>query len=185
MKIQKSRREEETATTPESPAPNTVPITIDSNAVRLPIFAQYPYWLNQSGLPPTARIVYLAIYDRAIALSIQNKQKYCDHQSRIFVIFSNDDLAKHCAMTLSGIKAAKKLLKLKGYIDIEKISGSNAIRIYPRFPANTATYHHAPHPKKSSEKTNSSFELDDYFEAAIEKSLSPEAREAYRRARRK
>ena len=163
----------------KKPDLNTLPIIFDPQATILPRYAQYPQWLNQSGVPPTARIVYFAIFNRMISFSLQNHVQYSNDQGHLFVIYTNDDLARDCGITLSAVKAAKKILKTREYIRTEKINGSNAIRIYPHFPSNTATYHHAPRPIKSSEKTNSSFDVDEFFDESLKKHLSPEAYDAY------
>ena len=158
-----------------------MPIIVDAQRPLLPRYELYPCWLDRSGLPPTARIIYKAIYSRAISLSLKNHENYTNAQGNLFVIYSNDDLAKDCAVTLSTVKAAKKILKTREYISTEKIKGSNAIRIYPRYPAGAKTYiSDKSTPKNRQYSSNSSFTTDDYFDAALKNHLSPEVYEAYR-----
>ena len=166
------------AAPPEPPEPNTVPITVGSQATFLPTYGQYPLWLDSSGLSPTARIVYFAIYFRAITQSWQNHTKYSNDQGQIFVVYTNKALATNCQISLSCVKSAKSTLIQKGYISIEPINGSNAVRIYPRFPKSAKTYCGKISPK-SNTKANSSFDEDDFFEASIKKNLPPDAYEAY------
>ena len=94
------KEEVKNATTPPSPEPNTVPIIVDAQRPLLPRYELYPCWLDRSGLPPTARIIYKAIYSRAISLSLKNHENYTNAQGNLFVIYSNDDLARivlsHC-----------------------------------------------------------------------------------------
>ena len=167
----------------KNPDLNTLPIIFDPQATILPRYAQYPQWLNQSGVPPTARIVYFAIFNRLISFSLQNHVQYSNDQGHLFVIYTNDDLARDCGITLSGVKTAKKLLKAKGLITVEKIKGANAIRIYPYYPKSAKTYC-GKISSKSNAKTNSSFDEDDFFEASIKKNLPPDAYEAYRNMHR-
>ena len=176
---EKKREEVTTAPQTESPEPNTVPIIIGAQATLLPTYDPCPKWLNHCGLPPTARIVYLAIYHRAISLSLNNHGQYSNDQGHIFVIYTNAALAKDCDLKLSALKSAKNILKEKGYITIEKIKRSKAVRIYPHFPADAKTYAHSKTTKKNIGNSNSSFSTDEFFDASLKKHLSPEAYEAY------
>ena len=105
-----------TETTQESPKLNTVPIIYDETATLLPTYEPYPKWLDKSGLPPTARIVYKTIYNRAFSLSLKNSKQFTNDKGHIFVIYTNDDLVKDCGLKLSALKSAKSILKEKGYI---------------------------------------------------------------------
>ena len=168
------------AAPPEPPEPNTVPITVGLQATFLPTYGQYPLWLDSSGLSPTARVVYRAIYSRAVALSLQNRAQYANAQGHIFVIYTNEDLGRDCDLKPSALKTAKKQLKAKGYLIVEHIAHSSAVRIYPCFPSNTPMYQFPTSLAKNNPKTNSTSVTDEYYDANLKKSLTPEAYEAYR-----
>lgn len=149
---------------------NTIPITF-APKVSLPTYEPYPKWLNKSGLPPTARIVYNTIYNRAVSLSLKNHKQYTNNNGRIFVIYTNDDLVKDCGIKLSALKSAKNILKEKGHIIVKPIEHSSAVRIYPLFPKDVKTHQFDTEMKPNSDASNGSFDTDEFFEAAIHRSL--------------
>ena len=164
----KTEEAKTTETEQESPTANTAPIIYDPKATLLPTYDRYPQWLDQSKLPPTARIIYKNIYNRAISVSLENSVQFTNDEGHIFVIYTNDDLADDCGLGLSAVKAAKSIMVELGYIAIEPIAHSSAIRIYPRVPVDAPTYKYKTAKKDTS---NSSFDIDDFFAAAVHKSL--------------
>ena len=153
---------------------NTIPIIYGSSAT-LPTYTPYPQWLNKSGLSPTARVIYAAIYDRAVSLSLKNHKRYTNDKGHLFVIYTNDDLVNDCGIKLSALKSAKNILKEKGYIFVEPIEHSSAVRIYPLFPKDAKTHRIDTTKKTYDDTSNSSFETDEYFGDAIRKSLGEDA----------
>ena len=183
MKQEAQKKEKENAdnaTTPEFENANVVPIIYAENNTLLSRYVQYPYWLERCGLPPTARILYMTIHHRAITCSIHNHQQYSNNQDHLFVIYTNESLAKDCDIKLSALKSAKKLLKAKGFIKVEPIKHSSAVRIYPCFPADAQTYrsNQGVH-QKSPHCSNSSFATKDFADAALKKHLPPEVYNGY------
>lgn len=149
---------------------NTIPITF-APKVALPTYEHYPKWLDHSGLPPTARIVYKTIYNRAFSLSLKNHDQYTNDQGHVFVIYTNDDLVKDCGVKLSALKSAKSVLKAKRYIVVEPIEHSSAVLIYPYYPKDAEEYQFNTKKKPNDDTSNSSFDTDDFFTAAVNKSL--------------
>ena len=167
---QKVQTEKATVPSKKNEKPNTKPITY-SDEVYLSTYSHYPDWLNKSGLTPSTRIVYVAIYNRAVSMSLRNYEQYTNSEGHIFVIYTNDDLADDCGIGLSAVKAAKSIMLELGYIGIESIENSSAIRIYPKIPTDAPTYQHKVLKSPKNDTSNSSFDTDEFFEAAIRRSL--------------
>lgn len=158
---------------------NTITINPDGS-ITLPAYTPDPTFLRAErlGLTLHEKEVYRAIHSRLVTLSISNANRYSNENGDLFVIYTNEELAKHCGISLSSVKKAKQALVHKKLIRIQPIPCSRAVRIYPLYPEDAPTYPFYSKTKKgggtpasSTPAGNSSFETKNFYEAAVRKSL--------------
>lgn len=166
--------------------PHTITINPDGS-ITLPAYTPDPTFLRAArlGLTLHEKEVYRAVHTRLVTLSIPHMDRYSDEHGNIFVIFTNDELAKHCGISLSSVKKAKQALVHKKLMRIQPIPGSRAVRIYPLYPEDAPTYPFYRKTKKGggssasstpavtsySQSSYSTFDSDEFFGAAVRKSL--------------
>lgn len=169
--------------------------TAPAGSITLPTYSLDPTFLldPKLNLSPVDREAYRAIYRRLVTLSIPNSNRYSDTNGDLYVIYTNDDLARVCGVSVSTLKKAKKTLRNKGLIEIKPIPGSRAVRIYPMYPVDAPTYPFrysvkdacaatatGSHATTASavgikvdtyEATHQTFDTDTYYDAAVRRSL--------------
>lgn len=145
--------------------------------VEMPVYLHMPAFLVGSVLTAEERMVYTVIYNRAL-LSIRNAQNYNNANNQVYVIYTNEQLARDSGLRIGKAKKAKATLVAQNLIRIERILGSRNVRIYPLFPTDTPTYkyHVSYHLKKGGSASvgdnAQSFNVEDFWTVAISKTES-------------
>ena len=172
--------------------------TAPAGSITLPTYSLDPTFLldPELNLSPVDREAYRAIYRRLVALSIPNADRYRDENGDLYVIYTNDDLARVCGISISTTKKAKKTLRTKGLIEIKPIPGSRAVRIYPMYPVDAPTFPFRYNARNASTATSTgapatgaavtttsvtnalthaashtTFDTETFFDAAVRRSL--------------
>lgn len=150
-----------------------LPIQLDpqTTSVKLPTYKQDPLFLSDEKLALSAdeKEAYRTLYHRLVSISTQNLKDFTDKDGNVFVIYTNNALAKDSGLKLTTLKKVKKALINKNLIKIDKIPGSRAVRIYLFFPESAHTY--SFNVNRSNKSNSGTFNTDQMWQAAVNKSL--------------